>query len=216
MRLAYITLPLSALMAGSGIWLMVSASHAQPANSPSSGLEPRHPVTAEMARDAAAMDTVRAPDFRLPDSTGKEWNLASLSAGKPLFLYFILDGCPCSTDAEPLFHALYARYQGHVAFAGVIGSDQETAAKWAKEHQMPYTILADPRLASIHAYHAKHSAYSVLILPNGSIDKMWPGYSQDALQDMSARMAAATGQTPRPFDALYAPLKLSSGCFFPN
>jgi peroxiredoxin len=167
-----------------------------------------------MAVETAAMAGKTAPEFKLDDSKGKEWTLASLSQGKPVYMYFILDGCPCSTDAEPLFHELYKRYRNEITFVGVIGSDQATAAKWAKEHEMPYTILADPKLEAIRAYRAKHSVYNLLITSDRKIDTMWPGYSQDMLRDVNTRMGAVTSGTAKDFDPLYAPLKLSSGCFF--
>jgi peroxiredoxin len=216
MKLIYLTLPLGGLLAASGIWLIAAASHASPSvgTSPSSGTEPRHPVTRDMAVETAAMAGKTAPDFKLSDSKGKDWTLAGLSQGKPVYLYFILDGCPCSTDAEPLFHELYKRYKGQISFVGVIGSDQQTAIRWAKAHEMPYTILADPKLEAIKAYRAKHSVYNVLITPDRKIDTMWPGYSQDMLRDVNSRMGAVTGGTPKAFDPLYAPLKLSSGCLF--
>jgi peroxiredoxin len=167
-----------------------------------------------MAVESNAMAGKAAPDFKLEDAKGKDWTLASISQGKPVYMYFILDGCPCSTDAEPLFHELYKRYKGEINFVGVIGSDKETAAKWAKTHEMPYTILADPRLQAIRAYRARHSVYNVLITPDRKIDTMWPGYSQDMLRDVNSRMGAVTTGTPKDFDPLYAPLKMSSGCYF--
>ena len=215
MRLIYVTLPAGLFLAGCGMWL-VAASHAAtaaPATSPSSGTEPRHPVTRDMAVEAAAMANRPAPDFKLSDSHGKEWTLASLSGGKPVFLYFILDGCPCSTDAEPLFHELYKLYKNEINFVGVIGSDEKTAAKWAKDHSMPYTILADPKLKAITAYKAFHSVYNVLVTPDFKIDTMWPGYSQDQLRDLNTRMGVLAGNQ-KSFDPLYAPMKLSSGCLF--
>lgn len=214
MRLVYIAWPFGAALACAGLLMGLKASSAAPSSSPSSGTEPRHPVTAEMALAAANEAKKAAPDFTLPDPTGRTWSLGRLTDGKPLFLYFILNDCPCSTDAEPLFHLLYERYKGKVNFAGVIGSDTKVAAAWAKSHQMPYPILADPGLGVINAYHASNSVYNALITPNGRIERMWPGYSADTLREMNAVMAAAIGERERPFDPLYAPLKLSSGCRF--
>src|SRR2546423_227737 len=214
MRLFYLTLPLGVVMAGTGIWLLTSASPAVPPNSPNSGTEPLHPVTKEMAKGAEGLAKRAAPDFSLTDSHGQVHTLAEFTRDKPLYLYFILDGCPCSTDAEPLFHKLYERYKDQINFVGVIGSDQKTAAKWQRDHQMPYTILADPHLQVVHAYDARHSVYNALIGRDRLIDKMWPGYSHDMLIDVNSHMAAVLGVPDKPFDPLYAPLKMSSGCFF--
>jgi len=217
MRLAYVTLPLGTLLAASGIWMIVAASRASgPSSSPSTGLEPVHPVTAEMARETAAWSAKKAPDFNLADASGKGWTLASLTAGKPLFLYFIIDGCPCSEAAEPHFQRLYKLYKGRVNFAAVIGSGPKAAVAWVKTHSTPYPVLADSKLAAVHAFNAKHSVYNLLVFPDGTIDTMWPGYSQDLLRDINRHLSAAISVPEQPFDTLDAPLKLTSGCFFPS
>jgi peroxiredoxin len=215
MRLLYATIPLSIIFTAAGAWLLVGAKAATP-NSPNSGTDPVHPVTPEMATAAAAFTKRQAPDFALPDPKGKTWTLKELTGPKPLFIYFILDGCPCSTDAEPLFHSLYARFKGKVNFVGVIGSDGKTAASWAQKHDMPYTILADPKLVAVHAYDAKHSVYNALVTADGRIEKMWPGYSAEMLKEVNSKMAALVGEPEKPFDPAYAPLKMASGCFFPK
>lgn len=191
------------------------ASAAPVGNSPSSGLDPVHPVTQAMVKLTAAAARKPAPDFDLQDASGKNWNFASLSQGKPVYLYFILDGCPCSTSAEPLFHDLYKKYQGKIAFAGVIWDSPKAAAQWAKGHETPYPVLADPKLKAIHAFKATNSVFSLLIMPDRTIEKMWPGYSQDLLRDISSNLARAADVPDTPFDPRYAPLKKSSGCYFP-
>lgn len=199
---------------------MVAASHATAANlppapSPSAEIDPIHPVTAEMAAETAAWKAKSAPSFSLADSTGKSWTLQSLTNGKRLYLYFIIDGCSCSEGAEPHFQGLYSLYKGRVNFAAIIGSDQKTAGKWVKVHNTPYPVLADPNLKAVHAFEAKHSVYNVLITPDGKIDTMWPGYSQDMLRDINAHLAASIGMSDPPqFDTYDAPLKLTSGCFY--
>lgn len=214
MKLLYVTVPLGALMAGAGIWLLTYPTSAN-TPPPTSGTQPRHPVTAEMAKNAASFAKKMAPDFSLSDPAGKAWTLKELTADKPLYVYFIKDSCPCSTDAEPLFHLLYDRYKDQVNFVGIIGSDAKTAARWKKDHQMPYTILADPQFKAIHGFKATNSVFNALVNTDGTIEKMWPGYSHDMLIEVNQRIAGVLGIPAKPFDPLYAPLKLSSGCFFP-
>jgi peroxiredoxin len=216
-RLAYVTVPVGTLFAAGGIWMMVVASHANPmASSPSADIEPIHPVTAEMSRETAAWKAKRAPDFNLTDGAGKPWSLTTLTQSKPLFLYFIIDGCPCSEGAEPHFQRLYERYKGEANFAGIIGSDKKAAAAWATKHHTPYPVLADPSLKTIHAFDAKHSVYNLLVDADGTINSFWPGYSQDMLKDINAHIADACHIPVQPFDTLDAPLKMTSGCFYPT
>lgn len=216
MKLVYLTLPLGVLAAGSGIWILSAASVAPAlANSPSTATKPIHPVTLTMSEEAAERAGSLLPEFSAIDTNGKGWTFSSLSRGKPVYMVFILDGCPCSTGAEPLFHELYKRFKGKINFVGVIDADKEEAAKWARDHETPYTVLADPHLNLIHSYKIPSAVYNVLILPDRTIDTLWPGYSQDMLMDMNARMAAVLGLSVKPFDPLYAPLAPTSGCFFP-
>jgi peroxiredoxin len=200
-------------MAFSGVWFARSASHDVRPVDPSD-IEPRHPVTQEMASAVASLVGKQAPAFSLPDQSGKLRTLEELCQGKPLFLYFILDGCPCSTEAEPQFHRLYKLYKGSANFAGIIASKPAEAKVWATEHEAPYTILADPAQKSIKAYKALHSVYSVLIRPDGSIDRMWAGYSQDMLKEASACIAVRSSVAEKVLDVEGAPKKLSSGCAF--
>jgi len=216
MKLIYLTLPFSALLAGVGVWMVAEASHGRVRDaSPNSGRDPIHPVTASMTEAANKMASKDAPEFTLSDPSGKSWSLASLTNGKPLYMYFILDGCPCSTDAEPIFHQLYRQFKGAVNFVGIIGSDPKTAGRWASDHSMPYPILSDPTCKVIHAYKARSAVYNVLVTPDHKIDHLWPGYSQDLLKAMNRRIAQVAGVPEQPFDPLYAPLKKTTGCFFP-
>jgi len=216
MKAAYITMPVSLLMAACGVGLILMSRHATSAlAAPAPANLPVHPVTPDMAKATAGMALKSAANFSVPDSSGKVHTLADLTDGKPMYIYFILDNCPCSTSAEPLFHNLYARYKGKINFVGVINADIKGAGVWAKSHGMPYTILADAKCDIVHKYGAKHSVYNALVTPEGKILKRWPGYSADMLKEVNAKMAELIGEPVKPFDPLYAPTVLSSGCLFP-
>ncbi len=198
--------------------MMVAASHAaaspQPVSSANTEPDPIHPITPQMQSETAAWSSRQASDFDLPDTDGKHWTLSSLSGGKPLYLYFILNGCVCSVAAEPHFQRLYQTYKGRIAFAAIIDADPAIAARWKKENGTPYTILSDKDRKAIHALGAKQAVYNMLILPGGRIDTLWPGYSQDMLMDINSHLAAALGIPPLPFDTKDAPMKKTSGCIF--
>ncbi len=176
--------------------------------------DPKHPVTDPMRELSEAQKANVAPEFQLRDALGETHTLASLTREKPLFLYFILDGCPCSVDGEPLFKALEQQFHGRIQFAAMIDGDAAVAANWIEIFRNTYPILCDPSKETIRAFEATNSAFSVLVGKDGKIRKMWPGYSIELLQEMNRTLAEEIGEAPKSFDTLSAPAKETSGCLF--
>ncbi len=203
------TVPIGVVCAGFGVFLMLG-SHA-PADP---GFAPRHAVTKKMETITGAWARRVAPPFLVTDVAKKPVSLDDMVAKGPVFLYFIKDGCPCSVDAQPLFNHLRDKFKGKVSFIGVIDADAKKGAKWAKINAMTDPLLGDSKLEVIHAYKATNSAFSTLVLRDGTIQKMWPGYSRDFLLDMNKQICDALGEPVTPFDPLYAPLAKTAGCYF--
>lgn len=174
----------------------------------------RHEVTAVMNKETAAQTKKIAPAFEVKDVEGKVVTLAPANGQRPQFVYFVLDGCPCSFDAEPLFQELYERYKGKIDFISVTDGDEKKARTWSDQMLVPYAVVPDPNLEIIHAYNARSSVYSALVTPDGHIEKMWPGYSKGILEEQNKKMAEALGIKPEPFDAKYAPVEKAAGCAF--
>ena len=174
---------------------------------------PRHEVTKKMEAISGGWARKTAPAFEVT-TAGSAVSLAKLLEQGPVFLYFIKDGCPCSVDAQPLFNHLRDKFKDKVSFVGVMDVDPAKAAKWAKINAMTDPMLADPKLETIHAYKATNSAFSALVLQDGTILKMWPGYSRDYLLDMNTQLSRALGEQATSFDPLYAPLAKTAGCYF--
>lgn len=172
----------------------------------------RHPVSEDMAREADAATARPAAAFAAVDHTGRAHSLASLTAQGPFVLYFIKDGCPCSQDLEPLIQRLAARFE--VPFVGVINGDAEIAEAWIDTFNVQTPILLDPELQIIRAYGIERSAYVAVIDRDGRIAKLWPGYSAEMLQELNDLVAEKAGVEPEPFDPLYAPNEITSGCYF--
>lgn len=213
MRLIYIAIPAALALAGAGSLLILRSQMMFGVQPPTEGV-PRHPVTEPMREDAATMARKPAPDFVLPDLDGKMWTRTTAQEGKPTFIYFILDGCPCSTDVEPLYQSLRETQNGRIQFVGIIDSPAEKAKKWVKNHSTENLVLISADASAMHAYNAPRSAYSTLVDTKGRIIKQWPGYSRRILTDMNEEMAKAAGVEVPPFDTAYAPLEDSSGCSF--
>jgi peroxiredoxin len=169
-----------------------------------------------MLAETEAMHNTLERHFDATDVNGKHVELASTQAPRPQFVYFVVDGCPCSFDAEPLFHDLYKRFKGKIDFVSVTNGDLTKAKLWNSELSVPYAVIPDPKEEIIHAYGAKAAIYSVLIAKNGHIAKMWPGYSKDLLLEMNHEMSKIAGVQEQTFDTKYAPVTKATGCAFSN
>jgi peroxiredoxin len=211
-RPIFFTLPLGLLFACVGALMYLQSL--RPATAEAMNMGPKHPVTPEMQAAIDAMEQKTAPSFELPDETGKVRTLEEFHDGKPLLLYFIKDGCPCSIESEPLFQKLYRHHEGRVNVVGIIGSDSDVAAKWKEMFETPYPVLASPDHKVMQAYDVPRSVYTVLITPEGKIARMWGGYSARMLLEANSLLAALSDASEKPFEPDYAPEELSSGCSF--
>ncbi len=173
-----------------------------------------HPVTTAMLNSAREKSGSRVPEIPLVDSEGRKTSLKTVAVDRPMVLFFIKEGCPCSEAAEPFFHRMHTAYAAGAAFFGVIDGGGSVAREWAGRHRSPYPVLADPDLRIIRAFGADRSAYAALIDQSGTIDRLWPGYSSGMLAELEARLTQLTGLTMPPIDATGAPIELASGCSF--
>jgi len=176
--------------------------------------QPRHLVTEAMTAETEARLNKLEPAITASDVNGTTVSIAPSNGQRPQFVYFVLDGCPCSFDAEPLFHDLYKQFKGHVDFVSVTNGTLEKAKLWNSELSVPYPVVPDPKEEIIHAYGAKAAVYSILITRDGHIAKMWPGYSKDLLLEMNKLMSKLAAVPEKPFDTKYAPKVKATGCAF--
>jgi peroxiredoxin Q/BCP len=85
-----------------------------------------------------------APDFVLPDETGKKRSLAEFK-GKDVVLYFYPkdDTSGCTTEACS-FRDDYSAYEkAGVVILGVSPDSTESHAKFKAKYQLPFPLLAD-------------------------------------------------------------------------
>ena len=85
-----------------------------------------------------------APDFSLPDANGKTVKLSDF-AGKTVVLYFYpKDETPGCTVEACGFRDTQAEYNKRGAvILGISPDSQESHAKFAAKHKLPFTLLAD-------------------------------------------------------------------------
>jgi peroxiredoxin len=224
MRLAYITAPIGFITAAAGLGMMyVAKTHAA---APPVALdstewklapaEPRHAVTPEMWKKANGAIGMTAPDFTATDTGGQVQTLDDLTKNGPLFMYFVLDGCPCSIEAEPHYEHLSEQFHGSVKFLVISSAKESDARKWKSEFGVPYPVVSQSNLELMHLYGVTNSVYCLLIGRDKKIVKMWPGYSASMLDEANAILAKTTGEKLQPFDVKLAPKIMTSGCPFPQ
>jgi peroxiredoxin len=174
----------------------------------------RHYVTPnqlETSGEAAGRQVMRGT---LLASDGRYVDWDDLSAGRPIVVVFIKDGCPCSIEFEPFFHRVARAFAEHVQFVGVIDGACDVASAYVAANDVPYPVLADPDRALIRDFAAKNAAYVALVSAEGIVDAMWPGCSAEMMQDLCGKMAARVGINEPPIDFLGMPGPLTTGCPF--
>jgi peroxiredoxin len=174
----------------------------------------KHRVTVDMLASTATMTEKSAPSFRLRATDGTTYALDELARETPVVLAFIKDGCPCSTDAQRYFNRLHEAYGHEIRFLGVIDVDPDKARAWGQQNRTTFPLVTDPGLGVMRDYKADSSAYVAVIAKGGAIDRLYPGYSESMLAEISDRLARLAGIPPRPIDASGAPDELSTGCPF--
>lgn len=97
-----------------------------------------------------------APEFVLPDESGREVSLTSLLASGPLGLFFYpADFTPgCSAQVCSLRDAYDELRAAGLTLAGISGQGSESHDKFKRQHGLQFPLLADPSGATIRAYGA--------------------------------------------------------------
>lgn len=175
-----------------------------------------HPATTEMKATATALVGKPAPAFDLLGIRGTRHSLASLTADKPLLIFFVEKECPCCLGAKYYVERIDEMYEGHLNTVAIINSDKKVAEAWAHVTKAHFDVLLDPAQTVIRAYAAERGVYTTLVAPGGTIDAAYAGYSLDMLKDLSSRIAKIAKITEPKFAMSKAPTTLTSGCTFPE
>ena len=148
-----------------------------------------HPVTYDMLVAGKKARAKKAPYFSASATDGKNYTLDAILDDRQLLLLFIKHDCPCSETAQPFFNTLAKAYSAKILFLGVIDADLTTARKWQEKNKVPFPILSVPNESIMREYEVPNGAFSALILKDGTIERMWPGFSRGILEEISSRLA---------------------------
>ena len=174
----------------------------------------KHDVTPEMVETSHRMEGTPAPGFMAIDGQNRMRRLADELAHGPVVLVFIKDGCPCSIAAQPYFDRIAQAYNGSVQFLGIIDGTPEVARAWAEKYHTQFPILADHDLKITARYHVESSAHSAFINRDGTLVRLWPGFSRAMLAELNTTIAAKAFCRLRPVNLMDAPAELTTGCPF--
>ncbi|MGZ3422677.1 MAG: peroxiredoxin [Polyangiales bacterium] len=137
-------------------------------------------ATASCASSHLLQPSEPAPAFSAKDQSGSTRELAEFK-GKPIVLYFYpKDGTPGCTKEACAFRDAWKKLQESGAIViGVSRDSVEKHAAFAKEHDLPFPLLADENGAICKAYGvgstlgmAKRVTY--LVGRDGKVARAWP------------------------------------------
>lgn len=160
-------------------------------------------LAADPAPTASPAQGSAAPDFKLQDQAGK-WHTLSQYKGKYVVLYFYpKDNTPgCTTQACELRDNIFAFNKANAVILGVSVDDVASHEKFAKEHSLPFDILADPERKVSEQYGVLFNAgvtklasrQTFLIGPDGKVVRHWP--KVDAKEHANTVLAEIKSHSP--------------------
>lgn len=94
-----------------------------------------------------------APDFTLPDASGKQISLHDFKGKKVVVYFYPKDNTPgCSKQACAFKDAYSAFQQANVIVIGISKDSQRSYQNFIQKYELPFLLLSDPQLEAIQAY----------------------------------------------------------------
>lgn len=129
---------------------------------------------------------IKAPDFELPDETGKTRKLSEFKGQYVLLYFYPKDDTPGCTTEACNFRDDYSSYQkANVTILGVSPDSPTSHQKFKTKYQLPFPLLADeenkvcelymvwgPKKSFGKEYDGVHRT-TYLIDPDGMIEKVF-------------------------------------------
>jgi len=160
----------------------------------------------------------KAPDFQLPDHTGKTVSLSQL-AGKNVVLYFYpKDDTPgCTREACNFRDEHSALTKAGAVVLGVSPDGATSHQKFATKYSLPFPLLSDTehKVADAYGVWGEKSLYgrkfigltraTFLIDAQGNVKQVWPKVKVDG--HVAQVLTALTGGAPAASESAKAPVK---------
>ena len=95
----------------------------------------------------------KAPDFTLTDKDGNSVSLSDFLGKKVVLYFYPKDNTPGCTRQACAFAADYNEFTAkNIAVMGISKDSVASHVKFAKKHNLPFTLLSDPERIAIEAY----------------------------------------------------------------
>ena len=160
----------------------------------------------------------KAPDFQLPDHTGKTVSLSQL-AGKNVVLYFYpKDDTPgCTREACNFRDEHSTLTKAGAVVLGVSPDGATSHQKFATKYSLPFPLLSDTehKVADAYGVWGEKSLYgrkfigltraTFLIDAQGNVKQVWPKVKVDG--HVAQVLTALTGGAPAASESAKAPVK---------
>lgn len=151
-------------------------------------------VSGPSARAQSPAAGSAAPEFRLQDQTGR-WVSLKDFRGKWVVLYFYpKDNTPgCTTQACEFRDNIFAFRRADAVILGVSVDDLASKKEFAKEHSLPFQVLADPSKKTTKDYGVLTSMLGLMeysrrdtfiIDPEGRVARHFPKVDPKGHSDM--------------------------------
>jgi peroxiredoxin Q/BCP len=121
-----------------------------------------------------------APDVSGRDLSGRVVRLADVRGARAVVYFYPKDETPGCTKEACAFRDTAARYDAaHVTVFGVSRDSQESHDGFARSHQLPFPLVADPDGVIARAYGVgstlgMDARVSFLVGADGKIERVWP------------------------------------------
>jgi len=139
---------------------------------------------------------VKAPEFRLRDSTGKQQSLSELVANGPAVLAFFKSSCPVCQFTLPFLERL--KDNGTLRIIGVSQDDSATTEEFCQEFGVSLPMLLDEAKSGYPAsngFQITHVPTVFQVEPDGTISQAWTGWSKADMVALGERAGKAVLQS---------------------
>ncbi|MDJ0939591.1 MAG: peroxiredoxin [Woeseiaceae bacterium] len=139
-----------------------------------------------------------APEFELPDQHGQLHSLEDYRDSWVVLYFYPKNETPgCTTEACEFRDNIFAYRKRNTVILGVSLDDEESHKKFAENHSLPFTLLADTEGAAANSYGVKTKMFGMtvakrqtfIIDPQGNIAKHYEkvkpaSHSAEVLADL--------------------------------
>lgn len=142
---------------------------------------------------------IAAPEFSLPDQDGSLHTLSQYRGHWVLLYFYPKDETPGCTEEACAIRDAWSDFQdAGIIVLGVSHDSVESHKKFAENHRLPFTLLADPKKVVIKLYKSEAGFLtrrtSYLINPDGKIVKTYPSvdpgkHAEEILRDVTSLTA---------------------------